>query len=550
MKKAVYYARVSTALQEEKGTIESQKYELINQIKNDGNILVKEYIDNGWSGARLDRPALDELRKDLKTDTFEVIYFLDSDRIARDSTYQNIIIAEILKYNKEIYIKGKNYVNNPENKFTITVLGAVNELEKAKIVERMMRGRREKARRGAIVDSGGLFGYNHVKKTDTKDGHYLINEDQAYIVRFIFETYANTEISLTGLIRILEKKGFKTATGKSYWKSSVIRAILTNTSYYGKHYFNKTYKVEPLTKKNGKAYARAVKTTARLRDREEWIEVDIPPVISKELFDRVQEKLIRNGKLKRNNGDKYLLSGLVKCGKCEHTYSGTNWKGISFYKCNFRDKRYAHIEEVDLKKCNNQAIKAGYLEEVIENIIKTKVLKPSIIAKHIDTLKKSKGETLSHFNKEIEKIKIVIDNKNTQKKRILDLYADGSLEKEEYLTKIEEIDKGLDLLAKQKEELENKINSISNRNEIKKSVNDFCKLAKRRYLKLDPKNKKAFIAKIIDEVIIFKDFENKKLIIRGLIPVNENKDNNAFIGGLPNYCTRHWSGFGWRRRLA
>jgi len=91
MKKAVYYARVSTSLQEEKGTIESQKTELINQIKKDGNILVKEYIDNGWSGGRLDRPALDELRGELKEDVFDVVYFLDTDRIARDVTYQNLI---------------------------------------------------------------------------------------------------------------------------------------------------------------------------------------------------------------------------------------------------------------------------------------------------------------------------------------------------------------------------------------------------------------------------------------------------------------------------
>ena len=163
MKKAVYYARVSTSLQEEKGTIESQRTELINQIKKDGNIFVKEYVDNGWSGARLDRPALDELRNDLKTDSFESVYFLDADRIARDVSYQNIIISELLKYNKEIIINGKDYIHNPENKFSLTVLGAVNELEKAKIVERLMRGRREKARRGGIVDGGGLFGYDHIK---------------------------------------------------------------------------------------------------------------------------------------------------------------------------------------------------------------------------------------------------------------------------------------------------------------------------------------------------------------------------------------------------
>ena len=61
------------------------------------------------------------------------MYFLDTDRIARDVAYQTIILGELLKHGKQI-IKGKDYVNNPESKFTVTVLGAVAELERAKII--------------------------------------------------------------------------------------------------------------------------------------------------------------------------------------------------------------------------------------------------------------------------------------------------------------------------------------------------------------------------------------------------------------------------------
>ena len=106
-------------------------YYVKSQIKEAGDILVKEYIDDGYSGARLDRPALDELRRDVKTPLFDVIYFLNTDRIARDVTYQIIIIGEILKHRKRLIINGRDYVENPENKFTLTVLGAVAELELA-----------------------------------------------------------------------------------------------------------------------------------------------------------------------------------------------------------------------------------------------------------------------------------------------------------------------------------------------------------------------------------------------------------------------------------
>jgi len=91
------------------------------------------------------------MRADLKTDAFDAIYFLDTDRIARDSAYQTIIIGELLRHNKQIIIKGKDYVHNPENKFTLTVLGAVAELERAKITERYTRGRLHKLRMGQMA---------------------------------------------------------------------------------------------------------------------------------------------------------------------------------------------------------------------------------------------------------------------------------------------------------------------------------------------------------------------------------------------------------------
>ena len=115
MTKAALYARVSTDAQKQEGTIKSQVLELKRQIVSAGHVLVKEYIDDGLSGTLLDRPGLHQMRQDMKTDVFEAIYFLDTDRIARDVAYQSIVLSELLKYGKQIIIKGKDYVNNPEN---------------------------------------------------------------------------------------------------------------------------------------------------------------------------------------------------------------------------------------------------------------------------------------------------------------------------------------------------------------------------------------------------------------------------------------------------
>jgi len=154
MTKAALYARVSTDAQQKEGTIDSQLVELKRQIAAAGHTLVKEYIDDGYSGAEWHRPALEEMRTDAKTNLFSAIYFLDCDRIARDVAHQMIIIGDLLKHGKQIIIKGKDYVHNPENKFSLTVLGAVSEFERAKIIERMCAESNTVSARGSSSATG------------------------------------------------------------------------------------------------------------------------------------------------------------------------------------------------------------------------------------------------------------------------------------------------------------------------------------------------------------------------------------------------------------
>jgi DNA invertase Pin-like site-specific DNA recombinase len=94
MRKAALYARVSTDGQQKDGTIQSQLAELRKQVVAAGHELVKEYIDDGYSGLLLDRPGLDQLRTDAKSGVYDAIHFLDADRITRDVSYQRIIIAD------------------------------------------------------------------------------------------------------------------------------------------------------------------------------------------------------------------------------------------------------------------------------------------------------------------------------------------------------------------------------------------------------------------------------------------------------------------------
>jgi site-specific DNA recombinase len=239
MKKAALWARVSSDIQRQERTIESQLFELRKRIAAAGHVLVKEYVDDGHSGADLDRSALDQLRKDLKTPQFDAVYFHSADRIARDVMHQHIIIAELRKYEKQIIIDGRNYANNPEKTFTLTVMGAVAQFERAKIIERTTRGKQHRLRQGYLLGYGyNTYGYTYVKKTPTSPAAYVINEREPAIVRYIFETYAKGEVGINQINRHLERTGVPTREGRKLWHVAQVKYLLKNESYTGIRCFN------------------------------------------------------------------------------------------------------------------------------------------------------------------------------------------------------------------------------------------------------------------------------------------------------------------------
>src|SRR6516165_8916447 len=287
MTKAALYARVSTDAQQKEGTIESH-VELRRQIKVAGHMLAEEYIDDGYTGTVLDRPALNRMRADLKTDRFDRIYFLAADRIAREVEYQRIIVGELLKQGKQITINGKDYVHNPENKLTLTMLGAFSEFERAKIIERTTRGRLHRLRMGEkSTKSHRIYGYHYVKKTSTAPATLAINEEQAAVVRSIFEMFLSGNFGLVTISRYLEERRILTSTGRQRWDSNRIKLILKNETYMGTRYFNRLTKATEANREGKKV----MRGKWIFRDRPDWIAVTVPAIVSPELFDKVQAKL-------------------------------------------------------------------------------------------------------------------------------------------------------------------------------------------------------------------------------------------------------------------
>jgi DNA invertase Pin-like site-specific DNA recombinase len=288
MAKAALYARVSTDGQQKEGTIESQLAELRKQVATSGHELVKEYIDDGYSGSLLDRPALDQMRADLKFDRFDAIFFLSPDRIAREVEYPQSIVGEILKHRKRMFINGEDYEHNPENKMMLIMLGTFAEFERAKITERMTRGRLHKLRMGQMSSNGQrIFGYDYIRRTDGAPARLGINEQQAAVVRSIFEMFASGNFGLVAIVRYLETNHIPTCSGKTTWDNDRIKTMLKNETYAGTRYFNRMTRV----KKGDREGKRLIRGQWLYRDPSDWIAVKVPAIVSHELFDQVQARL-------------------------------------------------------------------------------------------------------------------------------------------------------------------------------------------------------------------------------------------------------------------
>ena len=183
------YARVSTERQAERGTIGSQLEQLRSHVAGAGHELVGEYVDDGHSGARLDRPGLDALRDAAEGGLFEQVWCLSPDRLARAYAYQVLVLDELARLGVTVRFTDAPDLSadDPQAVLLTQVQGVIAEYEKAKIAERYRRGKLFRARAGEITTWRTAYGYRRVPRSATTGpAHWEIYEPEAAVVRRIF----------------------------------------------------------------------------------------------------------------------------------------------------------------------------------------------------------------------------------------------------------------------------------------------------------------------------------------------------------------------------
>ena len=141
------------AISNKKGPSSVQLRSVKQYIHEQGWCLLPDhqYIDDGVSGARLDRPALDRLRDIIKQGELDAVVILSPDRLARNYAHQWLLIEEIEKFNTQVIFLQNPFGDTPQGKLLVQMQGMMAEYEHAQIAERMRRGRLQKARRSEFI---------------------------------------------------------------------------------------------------------------------------------------------------------------------------------------------------------------------------------------------------------------------------------------------------------------------------------------------------------------------------------------------------------------
>ena len=348
MKKKCYiYIRVSTAMQVDGYSLEAQKERLMKFAEFQEMEVVREYCDAGKSGKSITgRPEFQRMLQDVSEERDGVAFILvfKLSRFGRNA-------ADVLNSLQFIQDYGVNLIcvedgidsSKDSGKLTITVLSAVAEIERENILVQTMEGRKQKAREGKWNGGQAPFGYD----LDSRNSTLVVNEEEAEIVRIIYDKFVHTDMGADAICNYLNQRGYtkKKVRGHelNYFARGLIMKILDNPVYTGKIAYGKnvTEKV-----KGTRDEYRRVKT-------DDYLLADglHEAIVDEETWEAAREKRKRTG-VKWNKTHslehEHILSGLLKCPVCGAGMAGTvrrrknkksgEYKDDFYYRCQHRRK--------------------------------------------------------------------------------------------------------------------------------------------------------------------------------------------------------------------
>jgi site-specific DNA recombinase len=400
-----YYARVSTSQQQHEGTIESQRRALKQYLQSHGWSLLPAhaYIDDGISGARLDRPALDRLRDAARRGEFDAVVILSPARLARNYAHPWLLSEECAKMHTPLIFLQNPCGDSPQGKLLTQMQGRIAEYERAQIAERTRRGRLAKARQGECIPWASKgYGYRYVPTRHGCAPQVMREPVEAAVVQAIYRALVAEHLRCRQITKRLNTAKTLTPTGKNtVWQPATVRAILTKRVYTGQARYNYRQHVIPRYRKTEEHHLQDLQPGRRERAASAWVWSDAPAMISVELCDKAPRQWQRNAATARTMyqpaSRRYVLRTLVKCGACGlgmvciRPLSVCKKYAYLYYAC----KGHSPLSVGRTAKCPAQLGRADRLDAVVWDALCQLLHTPHLIPQLHQTWVEAKHHTLS-----------------------------------------------------------------------------------------------------------------------------------------------------------
>ena len=503
--RAAIYARVSSERQEKERTIGSQLEALRAYAAQNGMEIVEEFTDEGYSGARLDRPALDRMRDLAERRGFEVLLTYCTDRLARKFVLQALILEELERFGvKTIFLEG-GAADDPLSKLTHQITGAVAEFERTKITERYRRGKLYRARCGEIVSPDVPFGYMKIPRRDGVPAHAEIQEPEAVIVRRIFDSYVKESLTVRQIAKQLTLDRIPTPRNVGQWSWSAVDRILREEAYIGTYYYNRKHCV-PVEGSYGKKRQRFKCT---LRPKEEWIPISVPPIIDLATFHAAAGRARENEAFSPRNLQEggYLLRKLVRCGRCGCSCSALTSKQTyneqvhcsHYYSCLRTTSGFLKQE-----RCSQRRIRADVLDELVWEEVSTRLQDPALVMEAYQDHKTHRrvARQQDEASQKDDRLKEQIKLANRELSRLLDAYQYGAIELSELQKRRQLVSSRLEVLNREQDLLTKMAAEKQKQSDIQESLTEFACLVSSSLKRISFENKQKLLRVVLDKVVV------------------------------------------------
>jgi len=520
--RAAIYCRVSTEDQEREGTsLDSQLEACLKKAHELGYEVPEEFIIlEIYSGLTLDRPKLPRLRQWVRDKEADAVIAYTLDRLSRDPVHFIILQEEMEKAGVKLILVTETIDSSDLGKLITYIKGYAAKLEAEKIRERTMRGIKERIKAGRMPSGrrARLYGYTYLSGKGTGEGVRYINEPEAKWVKQIFHWFVNEGLGIDRITYKLRELGIPTPSGKGLWYASEVWKILRNRAYIGETYvFTQTYG-EPKTRLS--KGTKSKKTGLIRKPREEWIEIPgaTPPIIDRDLFETAQAQLKRNkDRASRNTKQQYLLSGYIRCRRCNRNYWGyvkrAKWGGDyhakRYYRCS------GNLQMVSPVRCGNRNLPADKVEALIWQEVEKLLSHPDLVLAELER-KRAEVNNKGFHEEELGQVNRRLKALDREQDQLLQWALKGFPE-ETVIRENEKFNRQRAELKERRAELETRIDQAKQAEVDIAGIERFCELVQQNLRDFTFEDKRLALEALQTEVWV----DGETITVLGSIPVIE-----------------------------